>query len=266
MVRQLSLAKYIEQVQANGDYWFTREHFLTNTKGSHIGFNQSAHRLSRSGKIFRFVKGFYVIIPIEYRNTGNFPPIYFIDHFMKYINQHYYVGLVSAASYYGFTHQQPQQLQIVSERLIHLGHNNAINIKFLQKKHLELTPIQKVKVHTGYVHYTTLEATALDLVQYKHLCGGWDNVATILAEMHTSLDPAILIETAKNAQFNITTLQRLGYLMETVEASNICDAIENYLQSIKIRTRYLSPECTTTGVKNRKWNLIINDQFEMDEI
>ena len=80
------------------------------------------------------------------------------------------------------------------------------------------------------------EATALDLVGYKRHCGGINNVATVLSELAEQIDPEELIRVAGYS--HIAWTQRLGYLLDLVEAKDLADRIAEY-----IKQRVITKSC-----------------------
>ena len=63
--------------------WFTRDSALKELKVFPSAFKMSAHRLTKAHQIALIGKGFYIIIPLEYKKLGTLPPFWFIDDFMK---------------------------------------------------------------------------------------------------------------------------------------------------------------------------------------
>ena len=59
---------------------------------------------------------FFMIIPAEYQKLGSLPPHWVIDSLMRYLKQDYYIGLLSAASFYGATEQQPMTFQVITDK------------------------------------------------------------------------------------------------------------------------------------------------------
>ncbi|PCH57519.1 MAG: hypothetical protein COC15_00995 [Legionellales bacterium] len=267
MEQGILLSKYIELQQTKGYYWFTRDAFIQYSACGESAFKKMANRLFHVKRIFRFAKGFYVIIPLEYRNTGLFPPILFIDYFMRYINVDYYIGLLSAVAHYGYAHQQPQRFQIITPKQLYLSKRNIAGVDAVVKYCAKMVPYHCVKVSTGYVKISSLEATALDIVQYKSLCGGLNNVATILAEMYAEIDPQLLLQVYKECKYSMSTIQRLGYLLTTVGAARVCKPLRGFVSSAKPNYTVLDvANKNSNGSKDKTWYLIINETIEVDDI
>jgi len=97
----MTAAQYIDQLASLGRY-----HFTTTEAGEALGISQVAtraalRRLMRKGEIAVPFRGFYVIVPPEYRRIGCLPGEQLIDQLMRHLDEPYYVGLLSAAEYHG---------------------------------------------------------------------------------------------------------------------------------------------------------------------
>lgn len=268
-----SLLNYIETLQMQGQYWFDRVDAIKTLAVTETAFKMSAYRLAKAKRILRIYKGFYIIIPTEYRKSGTLPPYWYIDDFMKYLGQPYYVGLLTAAAHHGATHQVSQQFHVVVDQHIALGKEGHNNLVFFTKKNVSVTPVDSVKVTTGYIKMSTPEATALDLVQYYKSIGYWGLIGTALSELSMKLDSKRLFEAAKQGKYETATLQRLGYLLDFLGYPEKSEALYHFLEqqwSAKKRRTFilLTPEKRTQqNVKqDKKWRIILNDTIEVDEI
>jgi predicted transcriptional regulator of viral defense system len=88
------------------------------------------------------------------------PAEWFITDLMAYLEQPYYVGLLSAASLHGSAHQQPQQFQIVTTTAQREVRKKGLTIRFFFKTNFNATPVTKIKVQTGifpFLHQKPLQ-------------------------------------------------------------------------------------------------------------
>ena len=108
------LSSWVDSRQEQGLYFFTREDAIESLQFTEEAFKKAAARLAKKKRILRIRSGFFVIVPLEYRTTGILPAEWFIADLTAYLEQPYYVGLLSAASLQGAAHQQPQQFQVVT--------------------------------------------------------------------------------------------------------------------------------------------------------
>ena len=124
----MKLRDLIEEFQTSGRYCFTMPEAQKRVGSTKQAFQRALRRLELKQRILGLRKGFYVIIPVEYRKSGIISPQLFIDHLMKHLDLPYYVGLLSACEIYGASHQKPMVFQIVTIR----------NERVIQKKGLKI--------------------------------------------------------------------------------------------------------------------------------
>src|SRR5260370_2193668 len=89
-------------------------------------------------------------------------------------------------------------------------------------------PMQSFNTPRGTMLVSTVEATEVDLVGYPHHAGGFDQVATILAELAEKIDPKRLAVAAKTAP--LPWAQRLGHLLELLDAKQPASLLKAYVQ------------------------------------
>lgn len=261
------LDSFIDKQRANGRYCFT-------TDGLHIQFGVSENalkktlqRLKKEGAVVMVRREFYVIVPPEYRTRGIIPTNLYVNDLMKFLNRDYYVGLLNAAAYYGAAHQQPQSYSIITEGIaLRPIKNDKVNIRFYIKKSWNKKNINKKKVDTGYINISSPELTALDLVSYYKEVGGFNRVATVIEELKEILQPEKLEEAAKEYK-EISTVQRLGYLLENVlDESKLSEVLYSYLESIDFYPILLRPQSKThkNMITGNKWKIVPNIEIEVD--
>lgn len=218
-------------------------------------------------RLFSPRRGFYVIVPTEHRLTGIVPATLYLDEMMRFLEEPYYVGLLSAASLHGAAHQQPQRLQVLSTTQIRPTGSEGGRIAWIRKQSLPDTPTEQRRTPNGYLTISTPEATACDLVQYAGRVGGLGNVATVLRELAPLLIPERL-PAAANAADGAAVIQRLGYLLELVapDASrSACETLERWLASRPIWAVPIRRNRSTAGARlSSRWNLLLNDLIDAD--
>ena len=122
------------------------------------------NRLAKQRVIASPVRGFYVIMPPDYRSLGCLPADQFIPALMKGLDLPYYAGLLSAAQFHGAARQRPEEFQVFlgkNRRSIQCG---AVRVAFLARKRLAEVPVQNFDTPRGTILVSSPEATALDLV------------------------------------------------------------------------------------------------------
>jgi predicted transcriptional regulator of viral defense system len=79
-----SLAAFVDDLQARGRYTFTREEAQKIEPRSHAALKSALRRLKQRGRIVSPRRGFYVLVPAEYRAAGCPPASWFIDDLMRF--------------------------------------------------------------------------------------------------------------------------------------------------------------------------------------
>lgn len=226
-------------------------------------FHKAAHRLVHEKRLMRVVNEFYAAIPAEYRPGGSIPSTYYIDALMKFRQQPYYVGVLSAASLHGAAHQAPQELQVVTSAPLPMIRAPRTRIRFLTKRNLADTPMQQMKTPAGYIAVSTPEATAFDLLRYPRAAAGLNNIATVLTELSEVIKPEKLGKVAATAEASY--VQRLGYLMDLVGAEKLTRALADCLAKQRWDYVPLRPGWKSESPKrDSKWRVIVNETVEAD--
>lgn len=261
-----SLTEYIAALQMSGRYSFVREEAIKALNITTSAFKFASLRLIKKNRLIRLKNSFYVIVPTEYQGVGAPPAFWYIDALMKYEEQDYYVGLLSAAALHGAAHQQPQVLQIVTNKMQRPVMVGRTRLQFLFKKNISHGSIQLVTTPTGQMNVSTPEITAVDLVRYIKPAGYLNNVATVLSELQEKFDPMRFEKLLNIEPIELAYLQRLGYLLEITNTNkNIINILKNWINQAHPRLARLRPNKPSANVlKNKDWRLYINEDIESD--
>lgn len=219
--------QYIDDLVASGRHHFTTAAAIEAIGGSDDAVRAQLRRLKQQGRVASPMRSFHVVVSPEYRRLGCVPAEHFIDQLMEDLGEPYYVALLSAAERHGAAHQRPQSLQVMvatNRPNIECG---RVSVTFVARGDLERMPVAKFNTPHGYIKYSTPEVTALEMVSYPQQAGGLNNVATVLAELAETIDPEKQLEAAKLCPVGWS--QRLGYLLELMEAAEIAAAIEPFV-------------------------------------
>ncbi|HLG90349.1 MAG TPA: type IV toxin-antitoxin system AbiEi family antitoxin [Alphaproteobacteria bacterium] len=254
---------YIDGLAARGQHHFTAREMGQALDISAAAAKLALLRLAKQGEVASPARGFYVIVPPEYRQLGCLPADQFIPALMKHHGLAYYAGLLSAAQYHGAAHHRPQEFQVVvpkNRRSIMCG---AVRIAFIARKRIADVPVQKVNTPRGTVRVSSVEATAVDLVGYEGRAGGLDQVATVLAELAEQIDPERLVAAAKTAP--VPWAQRLGYLLEHVGAAKRAEPLKAYVRiAARDMTPLLPSASRAKARQERAWRLYVNAEVEAE--
>lgn len=258
------LRQYIQKLQAHGRRYFTSAEITENLDIKKKSIETSLRRLKSTGEIVSPARGFYLIIPPEFRIMGCLPPEYFVPQLMQYWNIDYYVGLLSAAKFHGAAHQQPQIYQIIVARNRKMLHCGRVKIEFIAKKNLATTPVASFKTPSGYIAVSTAEATAKDLMHYFKKSGGLNQVITVIDELSQTLNTKKLVELASKSS-EVSWSLRLGFTLEFLGHTHISEALYSALKNRIVNYIALCPYEASQGYKkNVKWKIIINSEMESD--
>lgn len=262
---------YLKNLRASGKLFFTAKQAMIDLDLSRNAIKKAVHRLNKSGDLISPAKGLYIIVPPEYKPQGSIPAEDLVVILAKYLGIDYYSGLLTAAMYYGASHQKPGAFQIITnKRIKHALTFGQIRIDRIYKKSMANLPTKEVAVRAGYLRISSPELTAMDLFLYPNRSGGINHIATVLSELVDAIDPDKLIKLAKDSG-KLAWVQRLGYTLEKIEAMNssiqqqIINALANYIKSKHPRFIPLTPEISTRGYpRSKKWMLIENATIEGD--
>jgi len=265
VVRPRDLSDFVNRLQASGRYTFQREEARSALGVSEIALQSAARRLVAKGRICAPRRGFYVIVPVEYSQSGAPPPSWYINDLMKFHGHPYYVGLLSAAALHGAAHQQPQIFQVVTDTTLRPITVGRIRIRFFLKWHLSKTPTTEVKTETGAMRVSTPEATALDLVRYVKGAGQLGNVGTVLSELSEKINPERLVEAAR-AEVELSVVQRLGFLLDHFASPDVAAPMAEWLATKRPRSVPLRPERKPKVTeKDSRWQILVNERVEVDK-
>ena len=185
MIEYNNIRDWVEDLPKRGRITFSKEE--VELKFSHLtnrNIQNTLNRLVVKKKIQSVWRGFWVVVPVEYGLKGIVDPIEYIAQLMDFLNQKYYIGLLSAAAIHGAAHQQPMELMLVTASN-HLREKvkNDVKISFAAKKEIPQQYLQQITVKSGYIPVSTPELTAIDLLLYVKNVGGINRVATVLNEL-----------------------------------------------------------------------------------
>jgi predicted transcriptional regulator of viral defense system len=259
------LAAFVEDLQARGRYTFTRAEGASGNGRSEVALEAALRRLKRRSRIASPRRGFYVLVPVEYREAGCPPASWFIDDLMRFLKQPYYVGLLSAAAIHGAAHQQPMVFQVVTDRPTRAAHAGRVRIAFHMSRIVESAPVAEVQTETGSMRVSSPEATAFDLVRFAPAAGHLSNVATVLGELAEKLDPAALAKLAH--AYAAPEAQRLGYLLEQLGKRDLAEPLMASLEDRRHRPVLLAPgqaHDVDQALPDPRWRVIPNVTVEAD--
>ena len=254
---------FITGLAARGQYHFTNAEMGKALGMSAAAVKMALLRLNKQRVVASPARGFYVIVPPEYRRLGCLPAEQFIPALMEQHGLPYYAALLSAAQFHGAAHHRPQEFQVAlarSRRPITCG---SVRVAFMARKRIAEVPVEFFNTPRGTIRVSTPEATALDLVGYEHQVGGLDQVATILAELAERIDPERLAQAARVAP--TPWAQRLGYLLELVGAADKVGPLRDHVRAdATVPTPLLHGSAYANAPQRKEWRLYLNADVEIE--
>lgn len=259
------IARFVDDLASKGKYCFSVKDAVELSNSSDVAVRAALRRLREKGEIAMPFKGFYVIVPPEYRSMGCLPAEQFIPALMDHLKEFYYAGILSAAQYHGAAHHRPQVFQVVvakTRRGIGCG---RVRVKFIYRKKAKEIPTEDRNTPRGLLRISSPESTAFDLIGYPDHAGGLDNIATILMDLEEKLDPNKLAEVAIHSP--ISWAQRLGYIMDLVGVGEKAYFLRSYVynKGLNLVPTPLARSKTHKGVrKDQRWQVLINTKVEAE--
>lgn len=254
---------YILSLTAAGRYHFASAEVRRALGVSADAAKLAVNRLAKQRLVASPARGFYVIVPPEYRALGCLPAEQFIPALMKRLKLPYYAGLLTAAQYHGAAHHRPQEFQVVIESTRRPIECGKVRVVFIRRARAAKVPVQSINTPRGALLISTPEATALDLVGYEARVGGLDQVATILSELAERIDAQKLAQAARCAP--LPWAQRLGYLLELAGAAERTAPLKDYVREHAAQWTALVPGSPRAqAARHDDWKLHVNAEVETE--
>ena len=199
---------------------------------------------------------FFLIVSPEHRAVGAPPVAWWLHDYFQWLGEPYYLALQSAASSLGSNPQALQVTQVMTRiprRPVEIG---RIRIRFFVKRTVEQTPTQPLANAYAPLQVSTPEATTFDLVQYATRIGGIGRAAETIAPLLPLMRPAELRRVLK-IEDEPTTAQRLGFVLEKLQATDLAKVVENWLPSNLIFVT-LVPGVRRDAPEIKRWRILNN--------
>lgn len=263
------LAQYIDSLRQSGKVSFTASEACEALGISKAALRMAVSRLKKNRAIVSPYKDLYVPVPPEYRSIGCLPAEQLLPLLMQYLDEPYYMCLLSAAAMHGAAHQRPQIAQVMVGKQYRAIRCGSVVLHFIFKKKLALVPQQSVVVPTGYLQVSTPEVTMMDLLLYPKQSGGFNHIATVVTELIDVVAPEQLAKLV-NASNEIAWVQKLGYILEqldpldTVKKDQCLAILREYIQQKNPPFLRLISGAVKGCIWNKDWKLIVNTKIESD--
>jgi predicted transcriptional regulator of viral defense system len=212
------------------------------------------------GRLFSPVRGLYVPVPAQYSSWRVVPAEHFIDAMMNHLGCHYYVGFLTAAAFWGSSHQAAQEYQVVVDRHVRDRDIERVRLRFHCVRNIALRHTVRVNGGQAMIEIATRDQCAVDLVSWPSWAGGLSNAATVLAELD-GLDGQRLAEIASSQP--VAVAQRLGWLIELLGVGIDVEPLRQ-VAAARSRPVLLDPQKERHGETDSSWGVVVNTRVEID--
>lgn len=171
-----------------------------------------------------------------------------------------YISFWTALSFYGFTEQQIQTIQLVSTRQVKTLRLNSHSIQITTFKPKAFFGYKKIDKFV----IAEKEKVLIDSLFLLQKCGGLQEYIKCLANAWPELKQKTFLNYLK-AFDNRSLLSRMGYLIEHLGLDNtkFIETLQRYKSESPIK---LNPQKPRTGRYNKKWNIVENDNLILEDI
>lgn len=259
LVKRVDFEGLWDCLQGEGRSTFTTAEIRDITGASPESVRAAVANAARKGLLFSPTRGLYVAIPPHYRSWKVVPAAHFIDPMMRHLGCGYYTAFLSAAAWWGSSHQAVQEYQVVVDRYVRDRRIERVRLRFHHAQSVADRQVVRAAGPQTMLTVSTPEQTVVDLVEHQQWGGGPSNVATVIAEMPL-LDGVMLAELAGRRPQPIA--QRLGWFLDFLEVEVDLMPLEQLARPG--RTTPLAPRGRVTGERNGRWGVIVNASVELD--
>ena len=253
---------WLDAEYSRGRLTFTMDDFRRERGVSLDAALASLSRAQRGHLITSPVRGFYVIVPAEYRTDCAPPWQWYLDAMFQALGAPYYAGLLTAAAQHGASAQSAQEVQVVTDRQVRDRRIGRQRLVFIRSARTSAAPTKALKTPMGTVRISTPEMTMLDLVAYPRRAGGWSNIASLLPDL-TVASSRRGWRDALGVQPPTAHVQRLGYLLDRAGAP-LTDVLSDWLHDRRRLVITLVPGGTREGPVDTRWNVVGDPDVQPD--
>lgn len=248
-----------EALLSTGKYWCTVPSAADALGRSEVATRSVIQRLLQHRRLFSPARGFYVVVPAEYRAWGVVPASWFVDPMMAHLGRSYYVALLSAAEAHGAAHQRPQVFQVMVNRGLASRDFERVRMRMYAKATLSVDRVTRVNTHTGTMAVSSPELSVVNLAGHLRDAGGLDNLATVIVELAEDGRLSANAFAAVAGEELPAPVRRAGWLIEHLTDLTLDDAVTALRQSEPVR---LDPYGARRGHVDERWGVRVNADVE----
>ena len=256
----------MEEQQASGRYAFTREDVEGGLGGSSVAVQTALRRLKQKGRIASPRRGFYAVVPPEYRAAGCPPASWFIDDLMKNLDRRYYVGVLTAAALHGAGHQQPMAFQVIADRATRPMKAGRVRVEVHTRRSMAPGDAGQAG-RDGDRNHGGRHAGDHGFRPCAFLLGSGvtgSDVAMVLSELAEKY-PTETDSWKSPPHVRLPDVQRLGYLLALVGEGELAEPLAGWLahrRTTVVRLRTDRPKGNADV--DPRWRLISNEHLDID--
>ena len=256
--------KLIEALEAEGRLTFTIEDAMKRLDARRKNTLAILGNLKRAKRIVSLTNGLYALWHPSERRWG-IHPLPLLDDLMKYRNCPYYVGLLSAADYYGAAHHKPQILQVIIPKQMKFRKAQKLGISFHVLNQFPSAGLSLVKTQGERTIFSSPERTALDLFYFESVCGGFKNICLVIRDLIPKMKPEDLEKVTHQYPYS-SSIQKLGYMIEHFNSDKqLLNILNNWATNRKLPNIALSARLPKRGKVHSLWRIIENSPIEEEE-
>ena len=252
----------LDRIQAGRRYFFEPAEFAraTGRQAQSPALRLALHRLVKRNRITLVTRrpSGYLIVPPEHLSFGAPPVTWWIDDCLRRVDPNYYVALLSAARHWGSSHYARQDTQIMLSKPHVPLTPGRLHVVFVAKAGIARTPTTTVSSDVAPWRVSTRAATLLDLTRHQTVVGGLEAVARIARDLAPSIEEREIIA-ALDALDQVPAVQRLGFLLQTLQCNVLAGAVYGWLRGrsdigVPQPLELGNPNVDQTS-KDRRWNV-----------
>lgn len=256
------VARILDQSQARGRLVVSLDELVQSSGLSPLAVRRQLEHLGERVARLPGRHATYLLVAPEHRARGTPPVASWLDAYLRYREQPYYLGLLSAAALHGSSHQAVQVTQVLTSRPTRPCDVGRLHVDFYVKSSLEQTPLTELSGLPAPLAVSTPEATALDLVAFNQRIGGISRAGEVILGMKPMLTVAGLRK-ALVAEPQTAVKQRLGYVLDLLGMNQLAKVVEKSLPArlaptlLQSQGKAAAPSTPPTQVVGR-WNVVDN--------
>ncbi len=197
-------------------------------------------RWAKQGKIFRLKKPFYSLKRIENK------------FLLQKLFPETYIGLHSALEYYGSTTQRFTNLDLITNKVLYEQEVENVTVNFHKVRKNLFFGYKKMVFGNTDIFMSNIEKTLIDCLVFSSKVY-LSETNSFISSFRDKINLEILTIYLNKLHSSVLN-KRVGYLLERNQIM-----IDNLYTNGKYER--LNPLLTDNGLKNKKWKLIINEDF-----